>query len=211
MASMEEYGAAKVACEHAVLAGFGNSRTVMARAGLIGGPGDLSGRSGYWPWRFAHPSSEDRAVLVPDAPELPTAIIDIRDLAAWLVLLAEGGPVGTFNATGIPVPFFEHIDAARAAAAHHGAIVRAPASWLADHGVGEWSGPRSMPLWLADRSWYGMNARSNERALAAGLALRPLADTLAATLHWEIARADTGPHGAGLTDSDERELLAALA
>jgi len=120
MASMEQYGAAKVACEHAVLAGFGNSRTVMARAGLIGGPGDLSGRSGYWPWRFAHPSGNNGAVLVPDVPELPTAVIDVRDLAAW----------------------------------------------LADHGVSEWSGPRSMPLWLADRSWYGRNARSNERALA---------------------------------------------
>ena len=67
-----------------------------------------------------------------------------------------------------------------------------------------------MPLWLADRSWYGMNARSNERALGAGLALRPLSDTLTATLQWEIAREDAGPHGAGLTDSDERQLLAAL-
>ena len=160
MASMEDYGAAKVACENAVLAGFGNSRTVIARAGLIGGPGDLSGRSGYWPWRFAHPSGNNGAVLVPDVPELPTAVIDVRDLAAW----------------------------------------------LADHGVSEWSGPRSTPLRLADRSWCGMNARSNE----CGLELRPLSDTLAAALHWERTRDNAGPHGAGLTDSDERELLAAL-
>ena len=211
MASMEDYGAAKVACENAVLAGFGNSRTVIARAGLIGGPGDLSGRSGYWPWRFAHPSGNNGAVLVPDVPELPTAIIDVRDLAAWLVQRAEGGPAGTFNAMGMPVPFFEHIAVARAVAAHHGTIVRAPESWLADHGVSEWFGPRSMPLWLADRAWHGMHARSNERALAAGLELRPLSDTLAATLHWESTRENAGPHGAGLTDSDERELLAALA
>ena len=136
---MEECSAAKVACEHAVLAGVGNSRTAKTRAGLIGGPGDLSGRSGYWPWRFAHPSGNNGAVLVPDVPdvpELPTAVIDVRDLAVW----------------------------------------------LADHGVSEWSGPRSMPLWLADRSWSGRNARSNERALAAGLELPPLSDTLAATL-----------------------------
>ena len=210
MASMEDYGAAKVACENAVLAGFGNSRTVMARAGLIGGPGDLSGRSGYWPWRFAHPSGNNGAVLVPDVPELPTAVIDVQDLAAWLVQLAEGGPVGTFNAMGIPVPFFEHIAAARATAAHHGPIVRAPQSWLADHGVIEWSGPRSMPLWPADCSWYGMNARSKERALAAGLELRPLSDTLAATLQWESTRDRARPHGAGPTDSEERELLATL-
>ena len=77
MASMEDYGAAKVACENAVLAGFGSRRTVIARAGLIGGPGDLSGRSGYWPWRFAHPSGNNGAVLVPDVPDVPTAIIDV--------------------------------------------------------------------------------------------------------------------------------------
>jgi len=149
-------------------------------------------------------------VLVPDVPELPTAVIDVQDLAAWLVQLAEGGPVGTFNAMGIPVPFFEHIAAARATAAHHGPIVRAPQSWLADHGVIEWSGPRSMPLWPADCSWYGMNARSKERALAAGLELRPLSDTLAATLQWESTRDRARPHGAGPTDSEERELLATL-
>ena len=49
----------------------------------------------------------------------------------------------------------------------------------------------------------GMNARSNERALATGLALRPLPDTLTATLQRGIAREDAGPYGAGLTDGDE--------
>ncbi|WP_146066117.1 hypothetical protein [Cryobacterium sp. Y82] len=52
-------------------------RPGLAIPWLIGGPGDLSGRSGYWPWRFAHPSDEDGAALVPDAPEVPTAIIDV--------------------------------------------------------------------------------------------------------------------------------------
>ena len=77
MASMKDYGAAKVACENAVLASFGKSRTVMARAELIGGPGDVSGRSGYWPWRFAHPSRNNGAVLVPDVSDVPTAVIDV--------------------------------------------------------------------------------------------------------------------------------------
>ena len=82
MASMEQYGEAKVACEQAVTAAFGAARTLIARAGLIGGPGDWSGRSGYWPWRFARSSNSGRAVLVPDAPDLPTAVIDVRDVAS---------------------------------------------------------------------------------------------------------------------------------
>jgi len=39
---------------------------VTARAGLIAGPGDRSGRTGYWPMRFAHPATEQGAVLVAD-------------------------------------------------------------------------------------------------------------------------------------------------
>jgi 2'-hydroxyisoflavone reductase len=211
MASMEDYGAAKVACEDAVLGGFGVSRAIIARAGLIGGPGDVSGQTGYWPRRFAGASGDGAAVLVPDAPELPTAVIDVRDLATWLVQGAEGGFSGVFNALGTPVPFLEHLDAIRMTAGHEGPVVRAPEAWLSERGVHEWSGPRSMPLWLADRSWYGMNARSNERALAAGLTLRPISETIADTLRWELGRDEVGPHGAGLADAEERDLLAELS
>ena len=94
MGSPEDYGPAKVACERAVLETFGVDRSLIARAGLIGGPGDPSGRSTYWPWRFAHPSTTDGRVLVPDAHGLPTALIDVRDLAAWLVESAGAGRSG---------------------------------------------------------------------------------------------------------------------
>ena len=38
VAPMENYGAAKVACENAVRAGLGSSRAIIARAVLIGCP-----------------------------------------------------------------------------------------------------------------------------------------------------------------------------
>ncbi|MGL5928449.1 MAG: NAD-dependent epimerase/dehydratase family protein, partial [Dermatophilaceae bacterium] len=81
MDDMETYGEAKVACEQAVLAG--DAPATIVRSGLIGGPGDDSGRSGYWPWRFAHPVSEE--VVVPDDPDFPVALVDVRDLADWVV------------------------------------------------------------------------------------------------------------------------------
>ncbi len=210
MESMEQYGQAKVAGEQAVTGAFGAGRTFIARAGPIGGPGDSSGRSGYWPWRFARPSNRQAAVLVPAAPDVPTAVIDVRDLATWLVSCAEAGTAGVFNAAGDPLPLADHLAEARAVAEHTGPLVNAPGDWLAHHGVRSWSGPRSLPLWLDDRESYGMNARDNTRARAAGLVSRPLEQTLTDTLTWELARPEPGPHGAGLTDAVERKLLDAL-
>jgi 2'-hydroxyisoflavone reductase len=211
MESMELYGQAKAACEQAVLRGFGADRAVVARVGLIGGPGDESGRSGYWPWRFAHPSNIQGAVLVPDDPQVPTAVIDVRDLAAWLLHCAETGVTGIYNAAGPSRPLAEHLALARTVAGHTGPVRAAPPEWFTDHGVQMWMGPTSLPLWIDDPDWYGMNDHSTARARDAGLTTRPLQDTLTETLVWEESRSNPGPHGAGLTDEEERQLLTLLA
>ena len=208
MPSMEQYGEAKSACEKAVLDAFGPDRALIARAGLIAGPGDSSGRTGYWPWRFAHPSGDGDAVLAP-ATDLLTEVIDVRDLASWLVESAEEGRSGVFNAGGLVLPYDAHLAAAAAAAGHLHGWTSASDSWLSEQGVAEWSGPRSLPLWLADAEWRGFNARDSSSAAAHGLRRRPLEDTLRDGLAWE-ERQPVHPHGAGLTDDEERALLADL-
>jgi 2'-hydroxyisoflavone reductase len=100
MASMDTYGQAKVACEQHVLTGFGPGRSLIARAGLIGGPGDTFDRMGYWPVRFRRPAAGDGSVLVPGVPGLATQVIDVRDLAGWLVDTGENQPSGVFNVVG---------------------------------------------------------------------------------------------------------------
>ncbi len=211
MDTLESYGPAKVACEQAVVEGFGSARSMIARAGLIGGPGDGSGRTGYWPLRFAHPSDPGGAVLIPEAPDLPTQVIDVRDLAAWVVACCQEQRGGVYNAMGESRSFADHIAVARRVARHDGPVVAMDAQWLRARGVGEWAGPRSLPLWLSAPDWRGMNARSNQRALDAGLVLRPLEETLKAALEWEEARGPDSPRRAGLTRDEERELLAALS
>ncbi|WP_415855010.1 NAD-dependent epimerase/dehydratase family protein [Sinomonas sp. G460-2] len=210
MSGPEEYGPAKVACEDAVLTGFGPERSCIIRPGLIAGPGDPTGRTDYWPWRFAHPARPGE-ILVPDAPELPAAVIDVRDLAGWIVGCVGRRTSGIFNAAGPSAPFPDHLESAREAAASDAAPVAAPEEWLLARGVGEWAGPRSMPLWFADHSMYGSRTPSTERARAAGLSFRPLIETLRDSLRWLEAQGDGGHSGAGLTDADERELLALLA
>jgi 2'-hydroxyisoflavone reductase len=211
MESMEVYGQAKVACERHVMRAFGPDRALILRVGLIGGPDDVFDRSGYWPLRFARPASEDGSVLVPDAPDLSAQVIDVRDLAASIVDMGARCVTGTFNATGETMSFPQHLQIARVAAGHTGPVVRADPQWLLSHGVQAWMGERSLPLWLDDPDWFGFNARDSTKARRAGLTTRPLNETLADTLAWELTRDRSRTRRAGLSDDDERELLAALS
>lgn len=204
------YGARKVACERHVLEGFGSDRVLVARAGLIGGPGDASGRSGWWPWRFAHPAA-DGEVLAPDVATDPAQLVDVRDLAAWLVRCAEERVAGTVDAVGPRGTFGALLDAAAEAAGSGARAVAADPAWLAEQGVDAWMGPRSLPLWLPFPEYAGFADRTGAAARALGLACRPLADTLRDALAWEESRPDHSPRRTGLDVADERALLAAWA
>ena len=211
MESMQTYGEAKVACEQNVLSAFGPARSCIVRVGLIGGPGDLFDRSGYWPLRFARPATANGAVLIPDAPNLMTQVIDVRDLAEWIVHAARNRLAGVFNATGLPISMAEHLEVARGVAKHTGPTVAVDPDWLQAHGVKPWAGPRSLPLWLPLPKYAGFSARDNSAARANGLATRPLQETLADVLAWEIGRPSTTVRQAGLTDDEEQALLGELA
>jgi 2'-hydroxyisoflavone reductase len=205
----ELYGAHKVACERVVASTFGSERTTLIRPGLIGGPGDRSDRSGYWPFRFAHPADERGRVLIPDAPDLATQLIDVRDLAGFVVDCARAHVAGTLDAVGESKPLTEHLDVAQSVAGFGGTTVAADPAWLLAHDVSPWMGPRSLPLWLPLPDYAGFGTRSASAARQAGLRLRSLDATLADTLAWERTR-ESGTRRAGLSDDDERSLLREL-
>ncbi|QIM20426.1 oxidoreductase [Phycicoccus sp. HDW14] len=205
----DEYGAKKVACERHVLDALGAERVLVARAGLLGGPGDTSGRTGWWPWRFAHPASPGE-VLVPDALDEPAQVLDARDLAAWLVRSGESGTAGVVDAVGPTTTLGGLLSVGREAAGSPPVeAVAADPAWLSEQGVEAWMGPRSLPLWLPFPEYAGFAARTGEAARALGLASRPLVDTLRDVLAWEEQRPADQPRRTGLDDTDERELLAA--
>jgi 2'-hydroxyisoflavone reductase len=199
----ELYGEAKVACEQASGEHVGD-RLLVARAGLIGGPGDHTDRTGYWVARAAR--DHRGPMLVPDSPDQPTQVIDVRDLATWLVAAASTGTVGTFDAVGPVVSLQDWTDLAQEVGGHPGGQVPADPDWLLEQGVGQWAGPESLPLWIAtgNRQWSG------QAAAAAGLRHRPRADLMADLLAWERGKGLDRPRKAGLTAQREQELLAQL-
>jgi nucleoside-diphosphate-sugar epimerase len=209
--SMSWYGQAKVACEQHVLDAFGEARSLIVRAGLIGGPGDESDRTGYWPLRFARAALSGHPVLVPDAPALSTQVIDVRDLAGWIVERACAGGVGIFNATGETIGFPEHIGMARRVGGHDGRVISAGPEWLLQQGVTPWMGQKSLPLWLPLPEYGGFSARDSSAAARAGLSRRSLEATLRDTLEWELSRVPSPEtRRAGLSDADEKLLLGIL-
>lgn len=196
----EAYGRNKVACEEAVRA-VTKDRCLVVRPGLIVGPGDPSGRFTYWPVRLARGGT----VLAPAPPEALTQVVDVRDLAAWLVSCCEESVTGTLDGVGPVQRLDELLDAVAAGVGSDPAWHWAEPARLAELDVQPWAGPRSLPLWLPGADHAGTAARDDSAAVAAGLRCRPIADTARDTLAWVR---DT-PHASvtGLTLEQEREVL----
>jgi 2'-hydroxyisoflavone reductase len=204
VAGPEQYGEGKVACEQAVRQ---LHRHLIVRAGLIGGPGDRSDRFGYYAARFA--LADDEPVLVPGVADQPMQVVDARDLSRWIVASAEGGATGTVHGVGEPTTVGALVALSAEVAGFMGNRLIASESWLREHGVEEWMGPRSLPLWLPS-SHYGMGLMDDARALAYGLERRPLLDTIRATLDDERARGLDRERKAGLSRPDELALIEEL-
>jgi 2'-hydroxyisoflavone reductase len=195
----ESYGPLKVMCERAAQAAFGD-RALIIRPGLIVGPYDPTGRFTYWPVRVA----EGGDVLAPAPPDQPIQVVDARDLATFMLALLErdaGGvfdvvsPAGMLTLGGV-------IDACVAVTASGARTVWADESFLLERGVEPWT---ELPLWTPGEDMAGFQRSDVSRALAAGLSIRPIDETVADTLRW-AQEANPGP-GGSMTRDREAALL----
>ena len=196
----EKYGSSKVACEQDVQARA--RRALVVRPGLIVGPGDPSGRFSYWPERL----SEGGPVLAPESPDRPAQVIDVRDLARWIVTCSEDRVTGVYDATGHVSSLGVMLEEIARSVGGGAELVWVDGWFLNENGVRHWAGPRSLPLWLPDEG-IGIASHDVSAAFAAGLSTRPIAATASDTLTW--LRSDKDAVRTGLTRAEERDLIEA--
>jgi len=202
----KDYGALKAACERTVAAAL-PGRTTVVRPTLIVGPDDPTDRFTYWPVRL------DRGgeVLAPGDGEDPTQIVDVRDLAAFMIGLVEARVMGTFHAAGPEktTTMRAMLEACARGVGSKAKLTWVPAAFLEGRSVSAWG---DMPAWIPRGPDAGAMQLSNARAVAKGLRFRPVADTARDTLAWWKAEPEErrrAPMHAGLAPDRETEVLAA--
>jgi len=173
----ETYGVSKALCEKTVTETFGD-RGVVVRPTYIVGPGDTTDRFPYWPVRLARGGE----ILAPGRREDPVQLIDVRDLAAFMLRLLETRQSGIFNVAGPRSPMTSRTfyKAARRTLNRDAALTYIEDyAFLKSHGI-----EYSIPWAMLEGSSEGMMSIRNDRAIAAGLTFRPLDETLRDTLAW---------------------------
>ncbi len=173
------YGELKVLCEQAVQERYGDAATIV-RPHIVAGPGDKSDRYTYWPVRI----DQGGEMICPGDPLNPVQYIDVRDLSEFCLHLVEQNTPGVYNGAGpsySELSMQEFIYAVRGVTSSTVNFNWIDEAFLAEHGV-ELFG---YPLWISLNSDYrGLARVSNERSVAHGLELRPLAVTAHDTLEW---------------------------
>jgi 2'-hydroxyisoflavone reductase len=203
-----DYAALKRGGELAALA-FG-ANVLLARAGLILGPDEDIGRLPWWLQRLARGGP----TLAPGPRDLPLQYVDVRDLATFLLDAAGQGRTGVYNVVGPSghTTMGELLDVANAVTGGHAELRWTAPEVIAAAGVAPWT---QLPIWLPPGDDHDFMHRGDVgRALAAGLRLRPVRETVADTWSWVRtlpgplpARPDRPP--VGLEPSAEQAILGA--
>ena len=199
MVTDETYGPLKVACEHEANAAFGN-RCLIIRPGYIVGPHDPSDRFTFYLRRAAGGGE----MAAPGPPDAPLQVIDVRDLAAFMLGRIEAADSGVFGVVGPGerIVMRDVLETARDVAGADTTFTWVSEGFLDAVGdqAQEW-----FPMW--EPQLPGVHTYDAAKAVAAGLRYRPFAETVADTLAWDQERGQPDLR-TGLSTETETELLA---
>jgi 2'-hydroxyisoflavone reductase len=160
------------------------------------GPFDPTDRFTYWPVRV----SRGGEVLAPGDPGRLVQVIDVRDLAKWIVGMAASKSGGTFNACGPSIPFQQVLESCLEETGGESRFTWADSAFLSKENVAPYT---DLPLWIpACNDTFKVDA-----AWKRGLVSRPLRETIRDTLAWYRSGAPRWPLHSGLDSEREAKLL----
>ncbi len=194
------YGGCKANCERVLQDIWSDAWLSIIRPTIAVGPHDPTDRFTYWVRRI----SQGGRLVVPLQLHRPVQLIDARDLAHFVLDVVEQRFLGTFNACGPDARLhmgglLEHIAHVVGAGLEP---VHVEEHVLAARDV-------YLPFTVRDDRSVVLFQVSNRRARDAGLRLRPLGDSVSATLEWDRQRGQP-PMVAGIHPDLESEILAGL-
>jgi nucleoside-diphosphate-sugar epimerase len=171
-----DYARAKRGGELGALAGFGD-RALLLRPGLILGPRENIGRLPWWLTRIARGGP----LVAPGPAEATIQYVDTRDLAGFGLDTAATGPVNVVSPPDVTT-MRDVLEACVAVTGSDAELRWFTPAELEAAGVEPWM---ELPIWIppgpdAD----GMHRGNVSKALAAGLTVRPLAETVDDTWKW---------------------------
>ncbi|MEM9527186.1 MAG: NAD-dependent epimerase/dehydratase family protein, partial [Bacteroidota bacterium] len=195
-----DYGVMKTLSEKAATTAFGPDRTIIVRPTYMVGPADKTNRFIHWPIRL----SRGGETLVPGKEDDPVQYLDVRDVAEFMIRLAEAGKTGAYNAVGPSGMETIREFVTRASAAFP---VKTTPVYIDDYSfLREHSVYYLVPWIPTDGQNYGSSRISNTHAIAAGLTFRPLIDTMQETLIWWRSDA-VSQEQRDKVEGDEKHLL----
>ena len=173
-----EYGVMKASSELAAINTFGEERSIVVRPQLIVGPGDPTDRFPYWLARI----EKGGDFIIPGKRDEVVQYIDVRDLAEWMIRLAENKTTGIYNGAG---PGFELTTNAFVHGIH--ASYNVPINYIQidDFNFLKENEIIGLQPWVIQLPEYaGMSKTDTRKAIEFGLTFRSLADTVKATKKW---------------------------
>ena len=171
-----DYARAKRGGELGALAGFGD-RALLLRPGLVLGPRENIGRLPWWLNRIARGGE----IVAPGPAEACIQYVDARDLAGFGLDTAATGPVNVVSEPDTTT-MRALLDACVAATGSDATLRWFTPQQLDAAGIAPWT---ELPVWIAPGpDSDGMYRGDVSLAMAAGLTIRPLADTVRDTWTW---------------------------
>jgi 2'-hydroxyisoflavone reductase len=203
----ETYGPLKVLCERAATEAMGEDRITILRPTWVAGPGDDTDRFTYWPVRV----SRGGEMLVPGNRDDRLQIVDVRDIANFVVDCLEKRIMGIYNMVNPPGAFSmgKYMDDCVAVTASDVEMTWVDEPFIEKHGLHSGG---ELQIW----SPVSGDTRSDAivtgaRSFAKGMKTRPERETIRDILTWweTLPEERRKSMRAGMSAEREAEMLAA--